>query len=43
MGAEIDSAETVLVSAGLALDLDDAYISQGGTSAAAQAPVPLLS
>jgi len=36
-GRQLDSAETVLVSAGLALDLDDAYVSQGGAGPAAQA------
>jgi len=39
-GRPLDTAETVLVSAGLALDLDDAYVAQGGGMRAADSTVP---
>ena len=39
-GRPLDTAETVLVSAGLALDLDDAYVAQGGGMRGADSTVP---
>jgi hypothetical protein len=38
-GRQLDTAETVLVSAGLALDLDEAYVQQGGSTVPGRRPV----